>query len=324
MASTPSVGLLTGPSQIPSSSPSRAPAPARDGTSAKRKAPPPALEGPDHTSSIQPPLAKQQKKELPFGFKFSCPFFKKDPLLYRGCATFHLSRTQDVKYHLARKHPRPEYCPRCNEVFGDDIESRDAHVRRDSCERRPLLPPDGLSERQRVLLSKPVDAALPPDEQWFSIWDVVFPNYHRPASPYLNTEVSEQLKNFREFMITYGPTIFREAAEAKGLTLYLPDLELGVTDTNNNTSGSLLERIIAAGQEQIFQRWATDFLATTEATLIDSINEQEVVGVGANTSSGMAGFSVGDADWSFVDNGDFDFGPMIPVLSGPTSNGERP
>ena len=187
---------------------------------------------------------KPPKKQLPHNVTYACPFFKKDSVTHRRCATNCLLRTQDFKQHLYRHHCKPEYCPKCYTIFGKDNATKDLHVRAGTCQTQPPMLPAGVSGMQKDQLSKPVKYSLSPDEQWYSIWDIVFPNETRPLSPYLNTEIDDQLKIFREFTITFGPAIFRQTINSHGL-------ELNFAGYAGADDEALLEKIIAAGQEEI-------------------------------------------------------------------------
>ncbi|KAJ9137490.1 hypothetical protein NKR23_g9063 [Pleurostoma richardsiae] len=137
---------------------------------------------------------------------FACPFWKKDALQHRHCSR-GLQRIRDVKQHLRRSHARPAQCERCGEDFisADDLS---AHRREaEGCELREFEPAEGLTEEQRQKLRKYSDRTFESAEQWFAIWDVVFPGVARPTSPYVNWKLSEELEGFREFVPRRGAEI---------------------------------------------------------------------------------------------------------------------
>ncbi|TQN72630.1 hypothetical protein CSHISOI_02869, partial [Colletotrichum shisoi] len=137
----------------------------------------------------QPP--KKQKNEAPF----ACPFWKLDPLKYHECAKFCLQRMRDVKEHLKRKHTPSHYCPRCQEIFSkaDDLQE---HVSSNSgwlCLPFDLETLDGVSHGKNKELHLKSDASLTTEDQWFSVWDILFPATKRPCSAYVDPEIYENL-----------------------------------------------------------------------------------------------------------------------------------
>jgi hypothetical protein len=51
------------------------------------------------------------------------------------------------------------------------------------------------------------------EEQWYAIWDILFPGADRPASPYIDGVLSEEISSFQEFYQTRGAAILREALQ---------------------------------------------------------------------------------------------------------------
>lgn len=117
----------------------------------------------------------------------ACPFQKRNPLKYQGCFGVSLIRIKDVKQHIYRCHSSPEYyCAACYEAF-DTASDRDNHTRRREC--KTLEPPfwqefEGVSEDQRKQLSKKSLRTLSVEDQWYQLWDLVFPSQERPRSAY--------------------------------------------------------------------------------------------------------------------------------------------
>jgi hypothetical protein len=60
-------------------------------------------------------------------------------------------------------------------------------------------------------LTRRSNAKYPVEEQWYAIWDIIFPGAERPASPYIDGVLSEEILSFQEFYQTRGPAILREA-----------------------------------------------------------------------------------------------------------------
>ncbi|ROW16488.1 hypothetical protein VPNG_02718 [Cytospora leucostoma] len=151
-------------------------------------------------------------------FTFACPFAKKDPLRYRGCYHMILTRIRDVKQHITRCHYLPVYCPRCMESF-DDESTRDMHIRSISCEERPFVQFEGCSKSQREQLSNRVSQKLPPEKQWFTVFDILFPGHPHPSTPLVDREIFEPMSAFRDFMTDQGPTLMLDFFKTKGVAL---------------------------------------------------------------------------------------------------------
>ncbi|PMD42711.1 hypothetical protein L207DRAFT_457201, partial [Hyaloscypha variabilis F] len=105
---------------------------------------------------------------------FACPFAKKDPLKYRCCYSYTLNRVRDVKQHLSRHHQLPIYCPRCMVIFETEDE-RDEHQRSIVCSVQDSVRHDGLTRAQKAQLSERVSSTMTVEDQWFAIFDILFP-----------------------------------------------------------------------------------------------------------------------------------------------------
>ena len=207
--------------------------------------------------------ASNKRRVLAHTLVFACPFVKKDPMRHRDCYRYFLTRIRDVKQHIKRCHRMPIHCARCTEIFSDE-EDRDEHLRSADCSVRPLVQLDGVSEKQQKLLSQRISSTMSEDEQWFAIFDILFPGHNpRPKTPYLNQELSEQMQMFRDFLATQGPALlsdflgtratitwdvppgegdlaaFQETALADGLLLVLDRFILASAATEPSASNSL-------------------------------------------------------------------------------------
>ncbi|ROW10537.1 hypothetical protein VMCG_02066 [Cytospora schulzeri] len=151
-------------------------------------------------------------------FTFACPFAKKDPIRYRECYHKILTRIRDVKQHITRCHYLPVYCPRCMKTF-DDESARDSHIRSISCQEQPFVQFEGCSNSQRDQLSHRVSQKLPPEKQWYTVFDILFPGHPHPSSPLVDRDIFEPMAAFRDFMTDQGPTMMLEFFKSKGVTL---------------------------------------------------------------------------------------------------------
>ncbi|KAL2839350.1 hypothetical protein BJY01DRAFT_250530 [Aspergillus pseudoustus] len=208
-------------------------------------------------SSPRGTSAKKLKTELDTQKLLACPFWKKSPHLYRDCFSRKLSRIRDVKQHIHRRHEPPSRCPRCGEIFASD-EIRDSHARAEpACEVRHVVHND-LTHSQMKALRKKSLAKSTVEEQWFTMWDIVFPGVERPSSPYLDQSLSEELSSFHEFYQANGPSILRETLEQNSVEI--------ATEQRYN------DAILCAGLNAIFHQWLTS--QTEHGSLITSVAER--------------------------------------------------
>lgn len=134
---------------------------------------------------------------------FACPFAKKDPIIHEHCHNYELREIKHVRQHLKRCH-LIVVCPRCRECFNaQDLLGK--HLAR-GCEVRDLQDPEGMSPRQHELLKAKTSHEMPLEDQWYYIWDVLFPALPRPATPYKDefrslSEFRTLLRNFRDQQI---------------------------------------------------------------------------------------------------------------------------
>jgi len=175
---------------------------------------------------------KSHRKRL-----FACPFWKKDPQRHRDCYRYTLNRIGDVKQHMLRRHTHL-YCQRCSRTFPDD-ESLTSHLDNDSCQRYPNRQPEGITQSQQNELKRKRKNRSD-EEQWFVMWDIVFPGRQRPSSPYLDADLSRDHCEFVEFLTDYGPRILADALSSECILF---------------ESHEFLRRILQAGMNEIHEQW---------------------------------------------------------------------
>lgn len=127
----------------------------------------------------------------------ACPFSKLDGNRYHGCLKFELRRPKDVKQHISRKHLSPEfYCARCWQIF-PDRGKQDDHARVAVCAVQPKPLFEGISDEQKYRLKRSGGRGATPEQQWFDIWDILFPGKQKPSSIYLGNVMEETLSYIR-------------------------------------------------------------------------------------------------------------------------------
>lgn len=151
----------------------------------------------------------------------ACPFWKLDSQAHRPCFHRKCSRISDVKLHLSRKHkqPAPDYCQRCWTAYESRGHKED-HLRdplAQGCQYNPAARPVGIDNNMAAALHKKSNPSLSTEDQWFAIWDIVFPDEPRPSSPYINDSLSEDATQLQEIIINQWPSILASVTEEAGI-----------------------------------------------------------------------------------------------------------
>lgn len=166
--------------------------------------------------------AKKTDKRL-----LACPFWKKDPIKHRDCFK-GIKRISYVKQHLRRSHQKPAYfCHRCGVQYGDEEETLwiEHQLASEQCEKRPIELPDGITRAQQNGLTNYSDRSTDEADQWYVIWDYVFPDGRspRPSSPYVNQDLSEEMSSFREFSHSQGWNALASDPSLRSVTIALDE-----------------------------------------------------------------------------------------------------
>ncbi|KAH6999534.1 hypothetical protein EDB80DRAFT_117897 [Ilyonectria destructans] len=192
---------------------------------------------------LPPPLKRAKlSKNANRQPRFACPYWKRNSSKHHSCFSKTLRRIRDVKQHLTRKHTPEFYCECCFEIFtdGDEHQIHITHVAGKVCIRGPSAVLEGISHQQHRQLSRKPDPKLPGHEQWFSVWDILFPGSQRPTSAYHDSELSAEISGFREYCSQYGPPKLDQA------------LQNEVTETEKREH---LITIFQTGLNQLFDTW---------------------------------------------------------------------
>ncbi|KAI0892522.1 hypothetical protein F4806DRAFT_505481 [Annulohypoxylon nitens] len=239
-------------------------------------------EGDDESDEDQRPTSKGKKKfdkdenDTP-RLSLACPYYKRDRVRHRSCLLKELTKISYIKQHLRRKHAQPLYCPSCGEIFRSQSDER-AHIRDRACITRYFQAPEGLSHDQIQGLSDRVDKKLNLEQQWYSMWDDIFPGVRRPLSPYVQGPINEMLTNLREFLRDRGPTLIMENLHANEDIPY---------DTSHEERD--LDAILRTIEYRLLTRFVNDFTETyasdTDSGRGESSSGSERVSAQANEFS---------------------------------------
>lgn len=145
----------------------------------------------------------QEPQETKDEATFACPYLKKDQTRYRICASYKNTRIRDVKQHLKRYHEMPIYCSLCYQTFRQES-VRDNHIQQGSCSVEIRTPPEGINALQRERLKKKVPASQTPEQQWYGIFEILFPGHPKPNSPYINSDRLQSAIGYQEYILADG------------------------------------------------------------------------------------------------------------------------
>ncbi|KAG8158115.1 hypothetical protein KVR01_011876 [Diaporthe batatas] len=194
---------------------------------------------------------------------FACPYTKKDPMSYRDCYRYKLSRIRDVKQHLDRCHRNPPYCPRCRDTFRTE-EERDEHIREVSCSVRPAMMLGGITEAQKAQLRKKSASNISVEAQWFVVFDILFPGHDpRPQSPYVDTDLLQDITLYQDYLTSHGPRILSDVLTQRGaITWNLPNEERDLA--------AFQQTIFEDGLRAVFDHWVAHRSLNRDETNISS------------------------------------------------------
>ncbi|WYZ41309.1 hypothetical protein EsH8_V_000204 [Colletotrichum jinshuiense] len=194
------------------------------------------------------PGSKRPKVPAHHSRMLACPFWKKNPENHRHCYKKVLSKIKYVKSHLYRFHEAPITCPCCGVEFQNEG-ARDQHLRARRCdvvESGYMANHEGLSRAQMRQVSRRANPKQSEEEQWFAIWDTIFPDDPPPSSAYIDNVLSEDLCNFREFYTSAGTDIILDYLGAH-------DPEFAHSDRR-----SVYERVaMDQALDRIYEQWVT-------------------------------------------------------------------
>ncbi|KAH6955764.1 hypothetical protein BKA56DRAFT_681224 [Ilyonectria sp. MPI-CAGE-AT-0026] len=188
-----------------------------------------------------------QTKNLGRSRFLACPFWKSDPVTHYECFSNKTLKISYVKQHLERRHTPDFYCQRCYIIFSD-AEAIDKHVLEASCTRGPLARLEGVSQSQKKQLSSRSKGSV--EEQWYAMWNILFPGRRRPSSIYIDSDQSEDFCRIKEFSQREGVIILRHQLQTSGIF------------STSGVSDDQLEETIRKGMSSMFQAFCPGTLST--------------------------------------------------------------
>ncbi|KAI8299474.1 hypothetical protein K4K59_002180 [Colletotrichum sp. SAR11_240] len=144
------------------------------------------------------------------GRQLACPFWKKDSENHRQCHKKVLSKIKYVKQHLYQFHEAPITSACCGAVFETE-DAHDQHVRARQCQIiSGGVQRQGLTRAQIQEIHRRADPRKTEEKKWFAIWDICFPGHPHPTSAYIDNDLSEDLRSFREYFTSQGASIISD------------------------------------------------------------------------------------------------------------------
>lgn len=181
----------------------------------------------------------------------ACPFWKLNPVRHRQCFKSELSAINRVKQHLLRKHNPSFYCDRCKVIFRDQS-GYDEHLSQ-PCILDPNAKLDGITHQQRIELSRRTNPLLSDSEQWFAIWNILFPHESRPSSAYLDSGLSEDISQYREYLRNRGPQVLIQELRRRGMALCMQEGFGG--DGSGAIQEAALHEVMRSSLDMLFDDW---------------------------------------------------------------------
>ena len=140
--------------------------------------------------------SKSRRHSVPAGDErvFACPCWKRNPLKFRDCLMRNrLTATSFVKQHLLDRHEQqPIHCPRCGQKFGSRDDCNNHITQEPRCPRRNFGRYEGLDDDQIQRLRQ-LRGHLNEAERWYAIWDAMYQDGPRPASPFVDSDPMVEL-----------------------------------------------------------------------------------------------------------------------------------
>ncbi|KAI0123322.1 hypothetical protein BJ170DRAFT_697815 [Xylariales sp. AK1849] len=109
-----------------------------------------------------------------------------------------------------------------------------------------------ITTAQSRALTRKSKRNITEEQQWFAVWDIVFPGVERPGSAYVDSELSEEMSSFQEYWENRGHNILMEQVNSSGMWSLSPE--------ERDVQG---RQILTRGLTLISEQWATSRRAVT-------------------------------------------------------------
>ncbi|PMD40225.1 hypothetical protein L207DRAFT_582447 [Hyaloscypha variabilis F] len=168
----------------------------------------------------QPSSVSSRKRGPGPNLLWLCPFYLFDQEVHRQCLRLKLSRIVDVRSHILRRHLQQSHCPRCGHGFPNDPTgtNRSNHILACLAPQSAFHYPGATPEQWAEILAGGRNRAnsrahgnrgraIHTDEdEWFYIWDILFPGTAHPPSPYVqHSDVVQIMLDSCSIFLEQGP-----------------------------------------------------------------------------------------------------------------------
>jgi hypothetical protein len=159
-------------------------------------------------------------------------------------------------------------------------ENRDEHLRARACELRPPVIFEGVNEIQRKQLEQKVSKKKSKEENWYLIYDILFPNHQTPASPYVHSLLSEELGALQDFIAAEGPQLLSDLVRTELPHTLHPQRE---------ETEAFLQSAFQDVVEVLLERWEPrNQTLTRDTTRSSEVSSEHDSGLGSsNTTRGQ-------------------------------------
>lgn len=202
------------------------------------------------------PIAKRARKQTLEGeLRLACHFQKLNPEKHAACGIREkgFRDIAQIKQHLKRNHGLDPYCPRCKGTFTTE-EERDEHINlltSSPCQKSDA-PLDGLTPKVIEGLKTKVNKDHSLAEQWFSVWDQIFPGMVRPRSCTfdLDSGIHIQALDLGSHFERVGPG--RVLAFLRSRDIFVGSVNGGISAQDADV---FIRRTLTQAFQQISQEW---------------------------------------------------------------------
>lgn len=150
----------------------------------------------------------------------ACPYYKEDKYKHQVCLVKNeFESIEDIKQHLYVDHRQPVSCPVCQGRFATYI-LRNNHLRNERCQPSGLPVAEGLTEQQVDDMSTVNELSESQENAWFRLWNIVFPDKNRPASPFYSDMQGLVVAVLRKFWRKRRQSIVAEVMRQRNLQHY--------------------------------------------------------------------------------------------------------